>query len=266
MLQQNLFFRLLTGLVALPSLALVIWAGGLWFVAVASAVALVAGWEFHRLSRAANANSPLLLVLAFPPGLAVAAYFDEAALGAAIGGAFLVSIAFLFLKGRRRSSLRDYAFTLGGIAYVGIPLALAVMMRGASDGLAWVTLALAVAFASDASAYAVGRLIGRRLLAPSISAGKTWEGAVGGLVGAAITAYVVVALMDLPLPLWLAGAVGALLGVVGQLGDLAESKLKRSAGIKDASGLIPGHGGLLDRLDSVVFTLVAVYYVALGYW
>lgn len=232
----------------------------------ASAIALVAAWEFHRLSRSASADTPFLLVIAFPPGLAVAAYFDEAALAGAIGGAFLASLAIMLLKGGPRSRLRDYAFTLGGIAYVGIPLALAVMMRGATDGLAWVTLALAVAFVSDAAAYVVGRLVGRRLLAPSISAGKTWEGALGGLLGAAATAYVVVALMELPLPLWSAGAVGALLGVVAQAGDLAESKLKRSAGIKDASGLIPGHGGLLDRLDSVVFTLVAVYYVALGYW
>ncbi len=242
------------------------WAGGLLFLGAVAALALAAAWEFHRLSRSAAAATPFIVVIAFPPGLVVAAYFGAGVLAATIGGAFLASIGALLVRRSPRSPLRDYAFTLGGIAYVGIPLALAVMMREAEDGLAWVSLALSVAFASDILAYTVGKLMGRRLLAPAISKGKTWEGAAGGMVGAIGAAYLIAALMDLPLPLWSAGVVGVLLGALAQMGDLAESMLKRSADVKDAGVLIPGHGGLLDRLDSVVFTLVAVYYVALGYW
>lgn len=124
-------------------------------MAVVAAVTLAAAWEFHKLSQAASAVTPLLLVLAFPPGLAVAAYFGEAILVAAIGGASLASLGALLVKQGPRSPLRDYAYTLGGIAYVGIPLALAVMTRYAEDGLGWVSLALAAAFASDALAYVV---------------------------------------------------------------------------------------------------------------
>ena len=115
-------------------------------------------------------------------------------------------------------------------------------------------------FATDTSAYAVGRAVGRRKLAPSISPGKTWEGAVGGLAGAAAAAAALVVLLDgiesLLLP---AVALGLGAGVVAQAGDLLESKVKRLAGAKDSGRLIPGHGGLLDRLDSLLPVFPLVY-------
>ena len=119
---------------------------------------------------------------------------------------------------------------------------------------------LLVTFATDTSAFFVGRAIGKRPLAPAISPSKTREGAVGGIVGALVASVAAVYVFDLNVALWKTIAIGVSIGIVGQLGDLVESRLKRIAGVKDSGSLVPGHGGVLDRLDSIVFNLVVVYY------
>lgn len=152
---------------------------------------------------------------------------------------------------------------LAGVALVALPFAALIALRLDDAGLQWTALAFLVTFATDTSAYAVGRAMGRRKLAPSISPGKTWEGAVGGLVGAAAAAAALVVLLDgiesLLLP---AIALGLGVGVVAQTGDLLESKIKRLADAKDSGRLIPGHGGLLDRLDSLLPVFPLVYYAS----
>ena len=164
------------------------------------------------------------------------------------------------------SVLRDGAFVLVGISYVVLPFAALIAIRLDDIGLQWAALAFLVTFATDTSAYAVGRAVGRRRLAPSVSPGKTWEGAVGGLVGAAAAAAALVALLDgVETRIIAAVVLGLGIGLVAQAGDLLESKVKRLADAKDSGRLIPGHGGLLDRLDSLlpVFPLV---YVATQVW
>ena len=159
--------------------------------------------------------------------------------------------------------VRDGAFALAGVAYVVLPFAALIALRSDDVGLQWAALAFLLAFATDTSAYAVGRAAGRRKLAPSVSPGKTWEGAIGGLVGAAAAAVALVVLLDgietLLLP---AVALGLGVGVVAQAGDLLESKVKRLADAKDSGRLIPGHGGLLDRLDSLLPVFPLVYYAS----
>ena len=138
-------------------------------------------------------------------------------------------------------------------------------MRGLEDGKSWVFLAILATFGSDSAAYFVGRLFGKYKLAPSISPGKTWEGSIGGLLGAAAVSL----LFLLPTPLkltaylnwWQLIIIGLLISVFGQLGDLIESLLKRNTGVKDSGKIFPGHGGMLDRTDSIVFAVVVVYYV-----
>ena len=130
----------------------------------------------------------------------------------------------------------------------------------ACPGLEWLLFALLTTFATDTGAFFVGRAIGRHRMAPTISPGKTWEGAVGGFVSALGAGAAVAVVAELPL--WVALAVAAGVGVAGQIGDLMESRLKRAAGAKDAGSLLPGHGGLLDRLDSLVLTIPLVYYQA----
>ena len=164
---------------------------------------------------------------------------------------------------RGNDGLRDWALVAVGFCYVTLPFAALGLTRLGDAGLQWVALAFLATFATDTGAYAVGRAIGRRKLAPSVSPGKTWEGALGGLLGAAGATVALVHLLDgVESRVWPALALGLAIGVAAQAGDLLESKLKRMAGAKDSGRLIPGHGGLLDRLDSLVPVFPLVYYAS----
>jgi len=133
------------------------------------------------------------------------------------------------------------------------------------EGRNWVFFAMFTTWASDTIAFFIGRRFGKRKLAPSISPSKTWEGAVGGIIGAMAMSVLFFAPTPLHLSLapWQAILLSLLVSVVGQLGDLAESLLKRNMGVKDSGTSVAGHGGFLDRLDSVVFAGIVVYYYAL---
>ena len=138
-------------------------------------------------------------------------------------------------------------------------------LRGLDSGRDWVFLALFITFASDTTAFFAGRAWGKHRLAPRISPRKTWEGAVAGVLGAIIASLALVIFFNLPLSHWQAGLLGLLVSVFGQLGDLAESLFKRNMGVKESGKLLPGHGGALDRIDSVVFASVVAYYFVLAY-
>ncbi len=128
-------------------------------------------------------------------------------------------------------------------------------------GRNWLLFAIGTTFATDTGAYLVGRAVGSRPMAPSISPGKTWEGSLGGFAAAVAAALVLGAVFDLGIAAWQQAVIGGVVGVAAQWGDLFESKLKRIADVKDAGSIIPGHGGLLDRLDSMLLALPAVYYM-----
>ena len=129
-------------------------------------------------------------------------------------------------------------------------------------GCWWLFLAILTVYAADTGAYAAGRLIGRHRMAPSISPGKTWEGTAGGMLFAVIAAVALGILFPLRLEIWHLAAIGVILGAVSPIGDLVESKIKRLADAKDSGNLFPGHGGMLDRLDSLLPSLIAVYVLA----
>lgn len=135
-------------------------------------------------------------------------------------------------------------------------------LRSLDDGRNWVFLALFTNFGSDTAAFFAGRALGKHKLAPSISPGKTWEGAIAGILGAIIISLLFTIPSPLSLPLGYGKAVvlGLLVSIFGQFGDLVESLFKRNMGVKDSGRLLPGHGGALDRIDSVVFAGVVVYY------
>jgi phosphatidate cytidylyltransferase len=172
----------------------------------------------------------------------------------------LALVAALLWSLRSAPSLGDWGATAGAAVLAGGLLAYGPLLRGLDQGREWVFLVVFVTFAADTSAFFVGRAIGNRPLAPKTSPGKTWEGAVGGLLGAMGAGVALTQVLGLDMTVAAALALGALMGVVGQLGDLGESWIKRAAGIKDSGWLIPGHGGVLDRLDSIVFNLVLVYH------
>lgn len=207
---------------------------------------------------------PLLFLVLWAGGLVFAAVAVAAALIALRELLDLLHRARLMRGGG--PVLLDGVRALAGVAYVILPFAALTSLRLGDTGLQWTALAFLVTFATDTSAYAVGRAAGRRKLAPSISPGKTWEGALGGLVGAAAAAAALVALLgDIENLLLPAVALGLGIGLVAQAGDLLESKVKRMADVKDSGRLIPGHGGLFDRLDSLVPVFPLVY-VASRVW
>ena len=255
--------RLLSAAVALPLLLLAVWAGVPWIAALAALAAVLGMREVYQLSSTAG-------IRPFPlagTGWAVALIAFSAAYGAWIvspvlgGGALAVAVLAL-ARDRSRAAISRWVFTTVGALYLGLPLTWAVLLRQNDQGAEWLLLAALATFATDTAAYAVGRPLGRHRMAPALSPGKSWEGALGGLLGGAGATLGLVYLLDLPFVAWAAVALGAGIGVVAQLGDLAESKLKRLAGAKESGRLIPGHGGMLDRLDSLVFVFPLVYHVS----
>ena len=140
-------------------------------------------------------------------------------------------------------------------------LVLREMGESVNLGRDWLLFALLVTFATDTGAFLTGRAIGRYKMAPAISPNKTWEGAIGGFILAVLASLALGQLLNLELAHWQQGLIGATVGVVSQLGDLSESTLKRVSQVKDAGSIIPGHGGILDRVDSLVLSIPAVYYL-----
>lgn len=149
---------------------------------------------------------------------------------------------------------------IGGILYLAIPGATFIFVRAADQGDRWVLLAMLAVMSADAAAYAGGRLLGRRQLAPSVSPNKTVEGAISGWLGGLGATIALDQILDLDAELWPLIILAVVLPLVSQLGDLVESLFKRAMDVKDSSNLIPGHGGVLDRLDSLLFGLPVVYF------
>lgn len=177
----------------------------------------------------------------------------------------LGSLFVFFLYGMlRKRDLRDSAFDVSfkvlGIVYIALPLSYLAYVRGLPNGEYWILFLLFVIWANDTCAYFTGKTFGKRKLLPEISPKKTVEGAIGGLLGGAVVALVFNWYLDTGLGT--AGAVGlsAAIGVIGMIGDLAESLLKRGAGVKDSGTILPGHGGMLDRIDSLLFPIPFLYY------
>jgi phosphatidate cytidylyltransferase len=198
--------------------------------------------------------------------------FDLTGLALTLGVA--LTLAYEILPHDRSTSLQSWALTFAGAVYIGWLLSAFILLRyldtplqrgllaplGIPPGAAWLFLVLAITWLQDTAAYFVGRSFGRTKMAPVLSPKKTWEGFAGGLVASVLTAMLAVLLLGLPIGYGAAAVIGALAGVAGPLGDLAESLVKRQVGVKDSGHLIPGHGGILDRMDSLLFTAPVVYY------
>jgi phosphatidate cytidylyltransferase len=156
---------------------------------------------------------------------------------------------------RLKASAVDAAY---GVFYVGGPCVALVWLREQTDGRAWTILLFAIAWAADVAAYALGNLLGGPKLWPRFSPNKTWSGFLGGLLAAIVVSVLVASLAQVALPQWAAAVLGLGVGLATMAGDLWESALKRRFGVKDAGHLIPGHGGLMDRVDGLMFAAVAM--------
>lgn len=182
-----------------------------------------------------------------------------ASLSLAVIGGFVV---LLFGTADLPSAAQRLGLSLLGVLYVGFFTPHFVLLRGTEDGWRWVLLTVFVAMGSDTGGYFAGRYAGRHRLAPVISPGKTTEGALGAVAGAVLVAWVCRAMFFAALGVREATALGVAVSLLAQLGDLCESALKRAFGAKDSGWIIPGHGGILDRLDSLLFPIVFTYYYA----
>jgi phosphatidate cytidylyltransferase len=269
--------RLITAVIVLPFLIasiLVPWLKWL-FVAMAIAAMALALFEFYVLAKKRDLNPDTgagflaattilviaifpadlyniilvqLIIIALTAGALVAATLRGAPFDKMIGsvGATILGVLYIALLGSHLVSIR-----------------IAFRQELAADLLSFFFLVL---MGADAGAYYVGRALGKRKLAPSISPGKTWEGVVGGVAAAIVMAAVAHYWFFRELPLKYALPLAVVMTVVGIFGDLAESALKRGAGAKDAASILPGHGGLLDRLDSLLFNAPLIYYFARFYF
>ena len=260
--RDTLPLRLATAAVGIPLLALCVWLGGIPLLAITAAAAFLGIWELrvllHQFGRVLWPLSALIAAAFLYSGHTADMPPTLIALTAIAGGS-LGAVLFTYRTGSWDGA-RSWTTTIGASIYPAALLATGLALRESTDGLAWLTYAILGTFASDTAAYATGRLIGRHKLSPSMSPGKTWEGAAGAVIGAAAisAAFAVIVQLD-GLPLINAILLGAGLSILGQMGDLAESWLKRQAGSKDSGQLLPGHGGILDRLDSLLPILPAVF-------
>jgi len=162
-----------------------------------------------------------------------------------------------------RDSAASAAFGALGVAYLALPLSYLVLIKGLPGGEWWIMFLMLIIWANDTFAYFTGRAVGRTRLSPAISPKKTIEGAAGGLVGGAAASLIFNHLFGLGMDVLPAIVLSVVIGVVAIIGDLAESVLKRAAGVKDSGALIPGHGGILDRIDSLLFAIPVIYYFML---
>jgi phosphatidate cytidylyltransferase len=174
--------------------------------------------------------------------------------------AFALMTMRLVLSRNEERPYPAFGVVLAASVYVGGLLSYAILLRSVDQGREWMLLLLLVVFATDTTAFFGGRAFGKTPLAPNISPSKTREGAVAGMFGAVAASVLAANLLGIHAIMVETILLGVLVGALAQLGDLVESRLKRKAGVKDSGALVPGHGGILDRLDSIVFTLPAVYY------
>lgn len=274
MAMSEFSWRTIFALVATPIALFIVYLGGPVLVTLIGTMAGIGAWEFYRMSRAGGVE-PLQT-----PGVAITALIPVAVHADRLGvihvslrwlpvvAIVLLGLA-IWLRGPTRRPGLAVAATLFGIMYAGL-FTYAYSLRyhsyaiGAVAGSVLLALPLVITWITDVGAYLVGRTFGKRKLMPSVSPGKTILGAMGGLTFAVIAAWLYVEFLLEPyarLSMRPAAVIafGVLISVAAQTGDLAESLLKREAGVKNSSGLIPGHGGVLDRIDSLLFALPAAY-------
>ena len=267
--------RILTAVILIPLvLALVLWAP-LWLqMLAAGAIAELALYEYLALADASGKRSPRWLVLLCCAVLFAVAYWIPLFLLPAIGIFALVLLAVCSLRSPLDQVLSDAALGFFGLMYVAFPLVLAPLLTTQESGTAQLLFLLVVVWAGDITALYVGSLWGRHKMAPILSPKKTWEGAAGSMLGSIAAGLGLVASGSIlyrrgiahllyAQPWWYWVGMAILLNIAAQIGDLLESAIKRGAGLKNSGSLLPGHGGILDRIDALLLALPVLWYALL---
>ena len=279
----NLTQRVLTAVVGVPLLYFIFYLGGIPFLILILLVILFGNIELFKLLEAKGIQSERELGIAFSLALGIAAYFGYFYF--AVVFSFAVIITFLLTLRREELSNVIIALSTGlfAIIYIGWFLSHAILLRNidhysnlktyaetvqglSGAGFFYIFLVVSCTFLNDTGAYFIGRWKGKRKLIPHVSPGKTLEGTIGGIISSAIAAIVANLIFKSPIEYHWVILFGLVIGIVAVLGDLTESLIKRSAEAKDSGGILPGHGGILDRFDSLIFTFPVSYYMVLLYY
>ena len=276
---SNLFQRILAGAIGIPLAVFLIWLGGWWFTIAIILITTIALWEFFRLSTsknaAANQSVGIIWSIALQLAMAGSLYLSGREGYALLGVSILIFIAGVLVVltteiwRARENALINTAMTIAGVSYITLCMSTLFFLRETPDvrvvgsfgdhGATLVLILFVSVWICDTGAYFSGRWFGKNLLFPRVSPKKTWEGAIGGGI-VAVAAFTALSYYFMPgLDTQHAVVCGLIVGTFGQIGDLAESLLKRDATIKDSSQIIPGHGGFLDRFDSMLFASPLVY-------
>jgi phosphatidate cytidylyltransferase len=253
---REMRLRAASSLVMAAIAGIFLYIGGLPFAVLGAVVGVLTSFEWSRIVRDGAFDSGLVVQVIAVVIAAVLAWLGLAALAVAavVAGCILTGL----LCFQRRPLL-----SAEGVLYAGLPVVALIWLReDQPNGFAAVLLILIAVVATDVAAFVFGRLIGGPKLAPAISPNKTWSGFLGGISTAGLAAAVFAHAIGAD-PV-MVGVAGAILGIVAQIGDLTESALKRSFGVKDSGHIIPGHGGIMDRIDGLVFASVAAGFVALA--
>lgn len=258
LVSKELQLRIASGVVAAAVAILMVYWGPKPFAVLTFVIAAAMSWEWAKIVRGAGFDTITIVHIVAVLAAALLTGWGMAAMGvAAIAIGSIALAALLFGSGLSQ-------LAAAGVAYTGLPVvALGWLREDQPLGLLAVALVLSVVVMTDTAAYFSGRLIGGPKLWPAVSPKKTWAGLIGGVTAAALTGVLFPYVTGSGASAWL-GFLGLILGLVAQAGDLAESALKRHYGLKDASDLIPGHGGFMDRMDGVVTASVFAALVALA--
>jgi phosphatidate cytidylyltransferase len=265
--------RVVTALILAPLVLALVLAGPRWLIALFVAiVALLAGWEFLGLAERCAAKPPRVAVMVAMLALFVANFEWPDQTMPIFGFLSLCLLAYCTFRSPVQRVLPDCTSAVFGLFYVGLTLIALTTLRDEANGPSLVVFLLCVVWAGDIVALYVGRSWGRHKLAPALSPNKTWEGALGSVAGSLLVTgallglgswlaewnFVKLSFADEVWWYWLVLAV--VVNVAAQVGDLAESALKRSAGVKDSGSLLPGHGGVLDRIDALLLAAPLLWY------
>ncbi|GAC1476929.1 MAG: phosphatidate cytidylyltransferase [Ktedonobacteraceae bacterium] len=275
---SSIGLRWLTAAIGMPIVLLFVWFGG-WAAFAATLLVVVLGTlELHDMLLHAGYRPLIWISFGLCVLFLVAAMFPAqrlSILDIGLGASLPISFIWMFFRRQKlEGALVDWALTLAIAIYLGWPMSYFLLLRGYKPGIIdltahtwvslpagawWLLVTLLGVWGFDASAFFAGRYFGRHKLAPTISPAKTWEGVLGGMV-LAISAGLVLTVIPLGVPWYLAIVLGVFIGAAGTMGDLAESLIKRQTHVKDSGQIMPGHGGMLDRIDSLLFAVIVVYF------
>ena len=267
-----IYQRLLTGLVCLPILFAAIWQGDFWFFALLVVCGTVGITEFLKLTSPDYHRTTWLLSIVWMISFLIIGLYSVKiltflswSLAIIIVGSFLNSL-WVIIFSDKRIIYRTWVITSLGPIYIGFCLAhaLALGNLGLHENLGrnWILFSIILIFTSDTGAYIIGKTIGKHPIAPKFSPNKTWEGTIAGFILVLVASLSISKIFFPEIIYWQVLLIGATVGLTAPIGDLVESRLKRIYGMKDTGSILPGHGGMLDRLDSILLSIPFVYYFA----